>query len=80
VTDTAGGPEDTAPDLHADEPRRGSAPAGAELPGSGDTAQATSEELAAGADPHVPEIDETGDIAPGRYRTEGAPGARDATS
>jgi hypothetical protein len=66
------GPEDAAPDLHADESRPGSPPADVD-PGV-IPAQGTSEELEPVQGVHVPEIDEDGPIAPGRYRTEGAGG------
>jgi hypothetical protein len=66
------GPEDAAPELHADETRAGSPPAEVD-PGVVPT-HGTSEEAEPVRGLHVPDIDEDGPIAPGRYRTEG-PGA-----
>jgi hypothetical protein len=63
------GPEDAAPGLHADEAREGSPPADVDpgvVPFPG-----TSEEAEPVRGLHVPDIDEDGPIAPGRYRTEG---------
>jgi hypothetical protein len=66
------GPEDVAPELHADQERPGSPPVDVD-PGTV-PAPGTSEEAAPVRGLHVPDIDEDGPIAPGRYRTEG-PGA-----
>jgi hypothetical protein len=81
---TRRGPEDAAPDLHAGQPRPGSEPGGAEPPG-GELPRAevpaagTSEALRPVQGLHVPDIGEDGRAVPGRYRTEGASGAREGT-
>jgi hypothetical protein len=66
------GPDDVAPGLHADETRAGSPPADVD-PGTVPVL-GTSEEAEPVQGLHVPEIDEDGPIAPGRYRTDGAGG------
>jgi hypothetical protein len=64
------GPEDVAPHLHADADRPGTPPADVD-PGAAVPAPGTSEELEPVRGLHVPDLDEDGRIAPGRYRTEG---------
>jgi hypothetical protein len=63
------GPEDAAPHLGADEARAGSSPPEAD-PGTV-PAPGTSEEAEPVRGLHVPDIDEDGPTAPGRYRAEG---------
>jgi hypothetical protein len=66
------GPDDAAPDLHADAPRPGGTPPGAD-PGAEPMA-ATSEDLEPVQGLHDPDVDETAPIAGGRHRAAG-PGA-----
>jgi hypothetical protein len=71
-TDPRVGPEDAAPGLRADETRPGSPPP--EVDPGVEPTPGTSEEFEPVRGLHVPDVDEDGPIAPGRYRTEG-PGA-----
>jgi hypothetical protein len=66
--DSRVGPEDVVPHLHADETRAGSPPADVD-PGAV-SAPGTSEEAEPVRGLHVPDLDEDGPIAPGRYRAE----------